>query len=100
MKTAVAIGRFDQVASRKAMEGEDPQETGMNEGGLESVGSKRRIQKGRRLAPFVLEGVGGRNSLPSALNHAFIILRLNPSSFFIFKITPVARQEEIDFHRP
>ena len=38
----------------------------------ESVGSKRRIQsrinsRGRRLDPFVLEGVGGRNSLPSAL---------------------------------
>ena len=49
----------------------------------ESVGSKRRIQsrinsRGRRLDPFVLEGVGGRNSLPSAQNssqHYFLYLK-------------------------
>jgi hypothetical protein len=39
----------------------------MNEGGSESVGSDGGIQKGSPPYPFVLEGVGGRNSRPSAL---------------------------------
>lgn len=57
-KTAVAVESPYLVASRKAMDGEDPLETGMNEGGPESMGSGGRIQKGRPLYPFVLEGSG------------------------------------------
>ena len=54
----------------------------MNKGGSESVGSERRIQKGRRFDPFVLEGVGGRNSLPSTQINFKLKLRI---SFFHFR---------------
>jgi hypothetical protein len=64
MKNAVGPGSHYLVDKQKAMEGEDPLKTGMNEEGMGTSVPIRRIPKGSRLYPLVRVVQEGRTAPP------------------------------------